>query len=341
MKSRAKVIATTFENADPSAIISLFKVDLKERGEYRFHAGENGYGKKIVFNNQAYEFFPIRAEGFEVHGDGTLPRPKLTLSNHQGAISLRLNTFDDFINYKVTRIKTFVKYLDDINFPNGSNPHAEPDPEATFSEDIFFVNQKTREDDNIVEFELVSVLELQNANVPARTVYSNHCPWRYRSTIGCCYTGAPIADDKNKRFVPSGYQGGDVGSDVYFPSEFGSKKFGGATPIYPEWSVSTTYDKGDIVALTPVDNDAETNPAGIYVCTKDNVKSNPRYDSQSWVMDDCSRNLYGCRLRFADAATGAGGGGRYLHYGGDGFWTESEEGLPFGGFPGVDPYEYK
>ena len=297
-----------------------------------------------------------------MHGDGRLPRPKLTLSNHQGVISLRLHVINDFINYKVTRIKTFVKYLDNVNFPNNVNPHAEPDPDVSFSEDIFFVNEKTREDDNIVEFELVSLLELQNANVPARTVYSNMCPWMYRGDIGCGYKGKPISDDKNKRFIPSGYHASVnkegnmqdismVGSEVYFSGEFRNKEFapstqgGGASssPTYADWSPTSTYNKGDVVKMVPFDHSSSLNPIDIYVCLQNNVQSNPVYATQDWALDDCSRTICGCRLRFSDAATGAGGGHRIdsSPKSKDGFWTESEEGLPFGGFPGVDPYDFK
>ena len=86
----------------PTAVICFYQIDLKEKGKYFFHAGENGYRAKLIFNSQAYDFVPIYVEGFEVHGDGRLPRPKMTFSNHQGNMSLKLGFFKDFINYKVT-----------------------------------------------------------------------------------------------------------------------------------------------------------------------------------------------------------------------------------------------
>jgi lambda family phage minor tail protein L len=343
MKNTDSNVKAIFE-LDPSAIICLYKINLRDKGQYLFHAGENGYRRKLVFDGQEYDFFPIKVTGFETHGDGKLPRPKMTFTNHQGVISLRLNHFNDFINYKVTRVKTFVKYLDAINFPNGVNPHAEPDPEASFAEDVFFVNQKTKEDDNIVEFELVSLLELQNASVPARTVYSNNCGWRYRGDIGCGYKGKPIADEKNKRFVPSGYNQNMVGEEVYFSGEFQNKEFGKKEEegVYPDWAATGTYLRGDVVKIVPFDHDSSLNPIDMYVCLNDGVRSNPIYDQENWVLDDCDRSLCGCKLRFSDIATGAGGGKRISNSpnGGES-WTESANGLPFGGFPGVDPYEFK
>ncbi len=344
MKNTGKNIKSLFD-LDPSSIISLYKINLREKGQYLFHAGENGYKNKLVFNDQEYDFFPIKVEGFEMHGDGRLPRPKMTFSNHQGIISLRLNYFDDFINYKVTRIKTFVKYLDSVNFPNNVNPHAEPDPDAAFGEDVFFVNEKTKENDDIVEFELVSLLELENASVPARTIYSNNCPWQYRGDIGCGYKGKPISDEKNKKFVTSGYAGNMVGEETYFGDSFNNTEFAKLQEgkVYDDWEITKTYSKGDVVKLVPFDYDSSLNPIDIYVCTNDGVRSNPIYDRENWVVDECDRTLCGCRLRFSDEAKDSGGGKRISSnpQSDDKFWTESEEGLPFGGFPGVEPYEYK
>lgn len=354
MRDTGKNVKTLFD-LDPSSIISLYRINLKGKGEYLFHAGENGYMQPLIFNGLQYEFFPIKAEGFDIPGDGKLARPKLTFTNHQGVISLRLNYFKDFINHKVTRVKTFIKYLDNVNFPNGINPHAEPDPDAAFAEDVYFVNQKTKEDDRIVEFELVSLLELQNASVPARTVYSNNCGWNYRGDIGCGYIGKPIADSKNKRFVPSGYHPhqdgnrsldqGMVGSEVYLSGEFVSTEFAptNSDGSYNDWSISSTYQRGDVVRIVPIENDSSLTPIGIYVCINNNIQSNPIYDSSNWILDQCDRTICGCRLRFSNSATGAGGGKRTTSNPSsvDDFWTESEEGLPFGGFPGVDPYEFK
>ncbi len=344
MKYTDKNIKTLFQ-LDPSSIICLYKIKLKEnRGEYLFHAGENGYKKEIIFDGKSYDYFPIIVEGFEIQGDGRLPRPRMTLSNHRGAISLRLPTFNDFINYKVTRIKTFVKFLDSANFPDGVNPHADPDPDAAFAEDVYFVNEKIKEDDNVVEFELVSLLELQNSNVPARTVYSNTCPWQYRSDVGCGYIGKPISDSKNKKFVPSGYNGDMVGSEVYFSGDIANGEFAKYEEgnIYKDWENTGVYFTGDVVRIVPLEHDSSLYPVDFYVCMGDTVRSNPIYDKENWVLDDCDKSLCGCRLRFSDESIEAGGGKRITSSAKteDSAWTETKDGLPFGGFPGVDPYDF-
>ena len=84
--------------ADPTMPIVLYELDLQDRGMYYFHAGENGFLNKIVFDGKAYDYYPIEVEGFDFQGDGRLPRPKMTLANFRGNISIRLPIFNDFIN---------------------------------------------------------------------------------------------------------------------------------------------------------------------------------------------------------------------------------------------------
>ena len=90
MKNTEKHINELLE-LEPSSIISLYKINLKDKGDYLFHAGENGYRKKIVFDGQSYDFYPIRVDGFDMQAGGGLPRPRMTFSNYQGNISMRLD----------------------------------------------------------------------------------------------------------------------------------------------------------------------------------------------------------------------------------------------------------
>lgn len=321
-------------SADPTTPIVLFQIDLYSQGKYFFHAGENGYRKPLVFANAPYDYYPIIGEGFDVQGDGRLPRPKMTLSNHQGNISLRLRYFDDFTSARVTRVKTMLKYLDSQNFPNGINPYGDSDPES-FTKDVYFVNQKIRETDDIVEFELVSALEIENSKIPCRSVYSNTCSWTYRSSEGCGYSGKPMCDKKNKKFIDAGYTGANVGSEKYFEDITDGAGF--ANTVSP-WDSAATYNAKDVVSVSTLSADPVLTPPTLYVCIKDGTKSHPSKDRAAWVEDICDKSVCGCRLRFSEAAEGAGGcerdGKKDKH-------SEKEDGLPFGGFPGVDPYEFK
>ena len=312
---------------DPSAAIALFEVDLEGKGAYLFHAGENGYRRKIIFAGKEYNFIPIDVQGFELSGDGRLPRPKLAISNEGGIISSKLPFFEDFIGHKVTRIKTFIKYLDAANFPSNINPHEGSDSVVEFPREVYYVNHKTREDKNAVEFELVSIMELETAKVPARTVMCNYCFWSYRSPVGCRYGGPPVATDKNKRFVEGGYDDPNfIGPDTYLgnttldpdPSDKGPY-------MVPNWDPDVVYKKGSTVKIASNIETSPLNTDTYYVCLTDNIMSDPRRDSENWAADACSKNVGGCRLRFGANA-----------------WRdiEKDKGLPFGGFPGTDAFTY-
>ena len=80
----------------------------------------------------------------------------MILGNVDGFISSIINGKDDFVGLKVKRIRTFLKYIDSINFIDNINPFGSPDASARFPDEKYFINQKTGEDKNVVQFELTS-----------------------------------------------------------------------------------------------------------------------------------------------------------------------------------------
>lgn len=313
-------------NVEPGVIVELFQLDLKGKGTYYFHAGENGFKTKLVFGGIGYDFIPITATGFEYMGDGRLPRPSLTVSNYMGFMSIKALHFDDFIGHKLTRIKTFIRFLDNENFPNNINPFGDPDSDETFARDEFYVNQKKQENKDLVEFELVSIMELEGVALPARRIMSDYCPWIYRSTIGCGYTKKPVADFYNKKIQDGGYSNtADVGSPTFLGSESLLQNPDGTLSILT-WDPASFYKRGQVVEVIPYGSNPETKPSSMFVCLSDDTRSNPETDTERWVKDSCSNNIIGCRIRYGDNAPGD---------------RESTKGLPFGGFPGVSRYAFE
>ena len=120
-------MATQLHNAslldlEPDTIIELFEIDLGEQdGFYRFHPGKNGI-KNIVLKAQTYYSLPIEATGYEVRGDGQLPRPQLTIANPQGVFSDIIKKRGDLVGRNIIRKRIYLKFLDNENFPNNINP---------------------------------------------------------------------------------------------------------------------------------------------------------------------------------------------------------------------------
>lgn len=136
-----------------------------------------------------YAAWPITAEGFARTTDQQ-PQPKLLVGNVDGSISLLCVTFEDLVGAKLTRLRTFGKYLDAVNFPDG-NPSADPSQE--FPPEVWFIERKSAEVAEAVEFELASALDFAGVQLPRRQIIANNCPFQYRGA-GCNYTGPAVAD---------------------------------------------------------------------------------------------------------------------------------------------------
>lgn len=193
-------IASEIQQLDPSALITLFELDVSGipgqelEPPFRFHAGRNGLMGVVVWNGQSFSPLPIEAEGFEMTSQGTLPHPVIRVANVSGLISAALKSMDDLVGCRVRRIRTFVKYMDAVNFSGGVNPQA--DPTAVFPIDTYYVNRKVAETRVMVEFELAPVIEVQGVKLPARQVIANVCAWKYKSPE-CGYDGSRGFWDKN------------------------------------------------------------------------------------------------------------------------------------------------
>lgn len=186
----------------PSAVIELFVLELNalQHGvadTYRFHAGtslvNNG---QLTWAGNTYLRFPVEADGFEYSGNGQLPRPKLRASNIMGTITaLLLSLPAGMEGAKVTRIRTLARYLDAVNFPGGTNPYGAPDPTAEFPREIYYIDRKTAETRDVVEYELAAAFDLAGVRAPKRQCIANICQWVYRSAE-CGYTGGLPTCDK-------------------------------------------------------------------------------------------------------------------------------------------------
>jgi len=187
------------QKINPSNIVELFQLQLDSAIHgantiYYFHNGvsENNNGN-LIFDNIEYTRMPIEASGFEFNGK-QLPRPKLAVSNILGTITTLLLTLPQGLEgAKVTRIRTLERYIDHINFDIGDilledesellqendslvsqessdNPHGTPDPTATFPNEVYFIDRKTMETRDVVQFELTASFDLQGVRLPKRQV---------------------------------------------------------------------------------------------------------------------------------------------------------------------------
>lgn len=194
----SSAIHAEIQKLAPSAVIELFVLDLSlfGQGMVYFHAGTNALQQRVVWQGKAYDAFPIQVDGFEFNGNGQIPRPKLKVANVTGAITALVLTYQDLVGAKITRKRTLAKYLDAVNFPGGVNTTA--DASAEFADDIYYIDRKSRETRDVIEFELAASFDLEGVNLPRRQIVQNVCPWRYRSSE-CGYTGTHYFDANDQR----------------------------------------------------------------------------------------------------------------------------------------------
>lgn len=187
-------IESDIQSLAPGDMVQLFVLDATPQGDTAvryFHAGTNSLLAPVVWQGATYTPIPMQCEGFELNGKGQLPRPLVRISNATGLIGAYCKTYNDLIGAKLTRKRTFVRYLDAVNFAGGVNATA--DPNVHFADDIYFIDRKSIENKTIVEFELAAAFDVQGIMLPRRQFIQNVCPWGYRSTE-CGYAGGPVAD---------------------------------------------------------------------------------------------------------------------------------------------------
>jgi len=180
---------------NPSSIIELFELELTvglhiPSGNpdnldtiFRFHGGANlnNFGQ-VILNGNSYQRVAVKVEGFEDTSKGTIARPTLTFSNLGGItkdttvmtmtdflnIVNKVTPGNDLLNAKVTRLMPLASALDNANFV-GDNPFGTPSTDR-LQDRIYFIDRKAVENRQVVQFELVGELDMQNKKIPARIV---------------------------------------------------------------------------------------------------------------------------------------------------------------------------
>ncbi len=393
-QSSIKSLAFELSNLTPSAMVTLFEIDLSDVLDansiptladeasaigfpdavdrvLRFHNNIKVFNSKITWNGNDYYPVPIQATGFETSSKGTLPTPVLTIASQteEGVTMLSLLKhhilkYGDIIGSKVTRRRTFAKYLDWVNFEFKTdlpaNPRDrkyspriqelpagyEPDPNAELPKDVYFIERKTGENKNTIQYQLSSILDLEGVKIPRRVIVADKCNWQYRGP-GCWYQHIDEGEIKNSsgtaiEQVPVLQKADLTTKDFTLPDDaqpvandkdesiVGIIDHDGKTLTSnrTEWKAGTTYNKGDYVYILK-DKIKYYFVAKVDITTEDQNRNNPPPNTNYWVADVCSKTLGGCRLRWGADSPGAAPGACQI----GGPVTNGKGGLPFGGFP--------
>jgi lambda family phage minor tail protein L len=174
-------------------LVILYQLDATALGDtvYRFTSSAHHDGP-VVFGGATYAPVPVESQGWEWNGQGPLPRPTITLANVNKLFGAAAIAFDDLRGATLTRIRTFRRFLD-----NGDDP----DGDAFLPLDIYRIERKTSQNKIALTWELASVFDQEGVLLPRRQVLQTACTHRYRVWNGtafdytratCPYAGAAL-----------------------------------------------------------------------------------------------------------------------------------------------------
>lgn len=153
----------------------------------------------VKWDSHLYTPIAFEATGFEWNGQGSLPNPKIRLSNVNRVFLASVISLRDAVGGTFTRYRVFRKNLDD---------GVEPDPTLYLPIEVYRVNRKSVHNKVFLEFELAAAIDQQGVKIPGRQCLKRTCGLRYRvwnpttltfnySKATCPYTGAPMFTNRD------------------------------------------------------------------------------------------------------------------------------------------------
>jgi lambda family phage minor tail protein L len=199
------IIKSEIQQLQPSEYVELWQLDTTlYSGQVYYFVVASVENEPIVWNGITYNPFDIQCTGFEWNTQGPVPTPKLSMSTTNQVITGLINSYNDLLGCKVTRIRTFRKFMDGQSSAN---------PNEYLASDVYVINTKSSETRTQVDFELSSYMDQRGLQLPYGTV-TTYCRAIYRLPTGS-NTGNPSVDFKyNPSDVACPYQGTSYWDDT-------------------------------------------------------------------------------------------------------------------------------
>lgn len=171
MRELQGTLSQEIQELSQDALIELFEVDLSNVGgeKIRFVNGTKD-GKVVRFKDN--EYFPIDFEtsGWEVTTSGTLPRPTLKFANIKGFLSSLIEEYDDLLGCKITRIKTYKKYLDELTYVSLGKQILDTGP---LNSGWYSLGEYTFDDSGQLNFEILEGIGSVIESIKLRNIETN------------------------------------------------------------------------------------------------------------------------------------------------------------------------
>ena len=146
-----------------SGFIELYELDATVLGGGIWHFTNNVdvNGNSVLFGNTFYMALPIKTEGWDFTSTGQTPKPTLTVSNVNKTLLGAVSTLGDLVGAKLTRYRTYEKYLASGSSPDGSK---------YIGPDVYLIEQKVGHNKNFITWQMTSIIDRMGMKLPRRQV---------------------------------------------------------------------------------------------------------------------------------------------------------------------------
>jgi len=178
-------INSAVQEFSPGKLVELFVVDLSVLGGGVTRWANSAYfDNAVTFGGDIFTPISLEAEGFEWNGRGPVPTPTIRIFPSDG-IKAAMLAYGDFIGGKITRIKTFSRFLD-------GQPDA--DPSQKWPDEVYYFEQKMLFNKDVIEWTLSSALDQEGALLPRRVFLKDICQLEYRVYNGTIFVYTSLVD---------------------------------------------------------------------------------------------------------------------------------------------------
>ena len=293
-----------------SEVVRLFELTFNSTTLY-FHPGLDENLAKLYFEDattpfkiREYEPFPIEMTGIEFSADGATNRPTLTVANVTSQFSNLLGglTNEDLIGSTIVVRETLAKYLEtSTTYNNNTGNGALP---IEFPKKKFILDRLAGENALAITFELSSPYDLENVQLPRRTLVGKYCSWIYQGHDKGLGGGCSWKANSTITY-PNGTSGGINSHKAYFDDE--------DNPIVPNADKSDTVTAGwtgakgyatysnssAIVKGNYYEHNNTVWKAAEAQATTGSSQIAPEANSAYWMRGDvCGKRLSSCKCRY-------------------------------------------
>lgn len=154
----------------PDTYIELFDFDASYIGgtsSYYTNNSTGGGTTPLIWRANSYYPLPFEVTGTETRGDGTAQaRPQIAVSNVDQFLMAAILSLGDLVGMRVTRWRTFYKFLDITNSPVPSSPNIL----MYFPLETWIVTKKIAQSKSSIQLEMSSPLDRPGLKIPRKQI---------------------------------------------------------------------------------------------------------------------------------------------------------------------------